>query len=395
MLTFIDNQERLLQRGKKIKTAAFAIAGIFALAGIILLFLQIYAGFAGAAAAAAAGLITGFVMGKAKTGEKDFPDLLSAKKAISQWEIEKSSSDFASARYSDEFEHFNQQKAVCDQLAVQLEEIIKPWGASDIESAKRLAIQLEEGIYAHERLNDKVKAYRANYESLTNHIDLSALERAAGEYSGETAGDISDISAELETTRIRQREALAQYTECEREGARITGRTPSEVFEDIEKTKRKLKSCELGQASINKAIEILNQVYDEIQSVFAPSLNESAGQLLSDATDGKYDSVLIDKNFRVGIRCSGVVREIGYFSSGTKDAVYLALRLSLLKLLVNEQFPIILDDTFTQFDDKRLSATLDFFVKMMRDQQLILLTCHGREKQILERLKHEYNSITL
>ena len=53
----------------------------------------------------------------------------------------------------------------------------------------------------------------------------------------------------------------------------------------------------------------------------------------------------------------------------------------------DETMPIILDDAFVMYDDKRLKQTLKWLYHSGR--QVILFTCHGREQRILDEIKQE------
>ena len=55
--------------------------------------------------------------------------------------------------------------------------------------------------------------------------------------------------------------------------------------------------------------------------------------------------------------------------------------------------PIILDEVFAYYDDERLENVLKFLNKEYTDNQIIILSCSNREKDILYKLKIDYNQI--
>ena len=59
----------------------------------------------------------------------------------------------------------------------------------------------------------------------------------------------------------------------------------------------------------------------------------------------------------------------------------------------NEKLPVMLDEAFAYYDDKRLEAALEFLSKI--DNQVILFTCTNREKEILEKNNIQFNYIIL
>lgn len=86
---------------------------------------------------------------------------------------------------------------------------------------------------------------------------------------------------------------------------------------------------------------------------------------LTVSSDGK-DIGIIDKDNQV--------RDPKIWSSGTGDQVYLAIRLAMA-LSFGEQIeplPIVLDDIFVRFDEKRQEDTLRFLMDLGKTQQIFL-----------------------
>ena len=66
------------------------------------------------------------------------------------------------------------------------------------------------------------------------------------------------------------------------------------------------------------------------------------------------------------------------FSESTLN-VY-ALRLAVAEELTPDA-PMVLDDAFVRFDDKRLAAAMDILKEESQSKQVILFTCQNREQQ--------------
>ena len=73
-------------------------------------------------------------------------------------------------------------------------------------------------------------------------------------------------------------------------------------------------------------------------------------------------------------------------SQGAADQLYLALRLAISDLVLpaDKQVPLILDDAFTNFDDERCAAALDFLSAEAARRQILLFTCQSREAVYLQ-----------
>ena len=79
-----------------------------------------------------------------------------------------------------------------------------------------------------------------------------------------------------------------------------------------------------------------------------------------------------------GIRPSGEQVDVAGMSEGSRDQLYLALRLAALELQVEQglNMPLVADDLFINFDDRRTAAGLKVLGDLSRSMQVIFLTHH-------------------
>jgi uncharacterized protein YhaN len=87
-----------------------------------------------------------------------------------------------------------------------------------------------------------------------------------------------------------------------------------------------------------------------------------------------------DEPVLAGIRPDGEHVHVEGMSNGTRDQLYLALRLaSLEKYMENsEAMPFIVDDILVDFDDERSEAALNALADLSKKTQVILFTHHSR-----------------
>ena len=79
------------------------------------------------------------------------------------------------------------------------------------------------------------------------------------------------------------------------------------------------------------------------------------------------------------------------------DQIYLALRLAASKLMqtsVSDKLPLIFDDSFAMYDEQRLTSSLEFITEI-HEGQILLFTCHTRERRLLDQAEHTYQLIEL
>ena len=148
--------------------------------------------------------------------------------------------------------------------------------------------------------------------------------------------------------------------------------------------------------AIDLAHETMADLSSSIRDSFGLYLNKEASQYITGITGGIYDSMSIDENLNVFLNTKTKLVPLENVSSGTMDQVYLALRLAAAKLLQGSGsgFPLIFDDSFTQYDDERLKTALEWLASAYGGQ-IIIFTCHRREAQMLRARQVEFQLIEM
>ena len=148
--------------------------------------------------------------------------------------------------------------------------------------------------------------------------------------------------------------------------------------------------------SIDLAIETINNISNDIQVMFGTHLNKSTSNYLSSLTNKKYDSLNVDDSINIPLTYENQKIDLESLSTGTIDQVYLALRLAISDIVCNnkEKLPLLFDDCFAMYDNDRLKSTLEFLHNHI-STQIIIFTCHTRERELLLRLGLEFNYIEI
>ncbi|ABE63601.1 conserved hypothetical protein [Nitrobacter hamburgensis X14] len=106
-----------------------------------------------------------------------------------------------------------------------------------------------------------------------------------------------------------------------------------------------------------------------------------AGTLFAMATGDAFSGLGVaygdnDQPMLVAQRNNGEPVQITGLSEGTRDQLFLALRLALLERRTSEPMPFIGDDLLTSFDDERTLAGLRLLAAAGKQQQIVLFTHH-------------------
>ncbi len=189
----------------------------------------------------------------------------------------------------------------------------------------------------------------------------------------DTAKMLSDAYAEQNQLHSR----LSQYQgRMEALGDRET------IGRELERVRGRIGKLEETYGALVLAQQTLTDATQSLQRRFAPKIAKRAQEIMGAFTSGRYDRLTLgeDLGLRAGAEEEDILHEALWRSDGTVDQLYLSLRLAVAEALTQEA-PLILDDALVRFDDARLKAALGVLEEMAGDKQVILFTCHDREKR--------------
>lgn len=131
--------------------------------------------------------------------------------------------------------------------------------------------------------------------------------------------------------------------------------------------------------AIALAIETLRAANEDIQSRFSPALGKKTAEYMRFVTDGRYDAVMLDRDFSADVRSDGdsVPHDAQFLSAGTLDLLYLAVRLAVCELALPENAlcPLIIDDALVNLDPARREKAIQLLETIAKQRQVILFTC--------------------
>ena len=246
------------------------------------------------------------------------------------------------------------------------------------------------------RVETEIKAAETEINSAETALNSAAAESKTSNTLGSAGQDVADLTTEtpelLEAAIAElgdQVNALRLEASGLESAVRHSPRTPlmaAEYDDLIRKTREKVQNAQDYYDSLVLAREMFQAAYDEMQATFGPVLNEKTAETLRLLTGARYQSIKIDRSFAVRVEApeDGRFHEWDYYSGGTVDQIYLALRLAISDLVQTSEahLPLLLDDIFVQYDDERTAAGLKFLhAKVEAEQtQALLLTSHSRIK---------------
>jgi len=203
---------------------------------------------------------------------------------------------------------------------------------------------------------------------------------------GEATAAASDLE---EKRKSMEQEIGARKSEL----ANIKGSAEAaEAADRAESIKAQIRDAAERYIRVRMASAILHREIESYRSQHQGPLMRRASELFRALTAGSFQQLRVgyDKNDEaiiVGVRTGGEEVSIDGMSDGTKDQVYLSLRLASVEAFVerNEPVPFIVDDVFVNFDDRRAAAALEVFGALSRKIQVIMFTHHEHLVEVARR----------
>ena len=218
--------------------------------------------------------------------------------------------------------------------------------------------------------------------------ELAAARRERAMYvqqSERLAGQIAQMEAAIEAEMAppdpARQEALIS-ARVELEALEKRAGDPAALRARLAALKTQESALLQRLAALDMAEQALGEAARERQQGFAPELAGHVERILSRVTAGKYARAAISQSLEISLQPgAGALQPWEFFSGGTVELMYLALRLGLIRMLEKHSGPLpaLLDDPFVLLDDARCREALG----VLRDaaqagSQVLLFTCQDR-----------------
>jgi uncharacterized protein YhaN len=245
-----------------------------------------------------------------------------------------------------------------------------------IEAERRFAAYLE----VRARLDEVESNLAAMAEGGTLN-DLEAL--AAGQDADALPGKIAALRAELEEEVEPRIRPLAEKVGQEKnELARMNGDdAAARLAEEMQEVLARISRMTDRYIRLRLAARVLRTEIERFRAANQGPLLDIASDMFARLTLGSFaglrtDIDEADRPVLMGVRPGGLLVKVEGMSSGTRDQLYLALRLASLELRSKtmEPMPFIVDDILINFDEERSRATLEVLVAMADRTQIIMFT---------------------
>lgn len=224
-----------------------------------------------------------------------------------------------------------------------------------------------------------------HYRSLRNALGELPVP-GSQEISVPEGKTLAGVQNEILTIESKLRQARSVIDRCEGQCSTLGDRM--ELDAQRQQLTDRLDMLEAEYDALEVALTALGKANEQLQSRFSPRLTELAADYLGRLTDGAYTSLVLERDLGASLYPSDnpASRDAAFFSGGTRDQLYLAVRLAVSQLLCPGT-PLILDDALVRFDDERMKAALRVLQQEAETRQVLLFTCQSREQDALNSLE--------
>lgn len=267
-----------------------------------------------------------------------------------------------------------------DRLAALCEEA-KCDSRNELEEAERRSVHC---LQIHATINSIEQELLDAGEGAT----IAGLEAEVGEADADALpGRIKELSDRIEDELEPRRTDLAETKGREEKELELMdgGDQAAVLAEKALAVLAKIRSYAEHYVHVKLAGRILRDQIEQYREANQGPLIKRTSEYFTALTLGSFSGLMTDFNQKdepvlAGTRSEGERVYVEGMSSGTRDQLYLALRLASLEKYMEsaEPMPFIVDDVLVDFDDERSQAALTALSQLAEKMQVILFTHHSR-----------------
>ncbi|MGD6965432.1 AAA family ATPase [Rossellomorea vietnamensis] len=294
----------------------------------------------------------------------------------------------------------NEKKSLsCNQMLKQRDETIKEFEfiQAQVTSIHRELKELlaaagaetEEEFRHRAELKNERKSLEQQEKILFNRlggklIQEFNLQKEKSHELSKIKSSLKEEIADLKQKTHKENESLAEMVY--EISVLEEGESYTRLLYKYHEQKAELNELSREWMKFSLARSALNKTMEEYKKEKLPKVIETAEKYFQLLTNGEYHKIRSNKEKYFTIeRKDGVTFTPDELSQGTKEQLYIAIRFALVRILKDvHSMPVIIDDGFVNFDEKRTEAVLRLMKEFKGEIQVLFFTCHSHIVRKLE-----------
>ncbi|ERI89629.1 hypothetical protein HMPREF1982_04494 [Clostridiales bacterium oral taxon 876 str. F0540] len=234
--------------------------------------------------------------------------------------------------------------------------------------------------------NDIINCFRTAFSDYTSKEHLNREYTELINRLEDDANALEDLKEKKQSLKI-ELQNLASSSKLEK------------AQDTIDEGREKLKQLAVKFSVYSAAEYILENVQHNFIRNAKDTLLTGASCIFQRITSDEYKTVipgenLLQTDYKV-LKDNGEVQDSSYMlSRGTAEQLFLSVRLNRI-MSMEPKLPIILDEPFVNFDSRHTKNTMQILSKLSEENQIIILTCHGKIVELLSKVTNDIQYFNL
>ena len=255
----------------------------------------------------------------------------------------------------------------------------------DQQDLKELGLQLQT-LFAQanvKNMADYDAVYKDSLEQAKINTQVEALKKSLNDDLTQlTKTNPAELEQKLHELNDQIAAANNEVSDLQQQNAQVQVKLnnladSTAVFEakqDLANTETNFESCSKEYLANLLAAKWIGRSLDLASNERFPKMLKAAKEYLALLTGGRYVDLDLGKKLTV-IRKDGKKRDVKYLSRGTAEQLYFALKLAFVEQIKDEiNLPILIDDSFVNFDDNRIKYIEQLLKKISENNQVLIFT---------------------
>ena len=260
-----------------------------------------------------------------------------------------------------------------------LEQALRVLGNGDVEAGMETATRMRRAGETAAEIRADLERTHANLGDLQDRLDqLDHIDEGQG-------GEWDDVLARARAAEKQCSERIAtlagRITGLEHTSAQAAARTTADEIDGemdaLLNEVRRLKQEHDRKIVLAHTIRWADRRFREEHQ---PDIVRRASEHFATITHDRYEGIIVGDGGGLEVRRAADGRDLaaGNLSTGTKEQLYLAMRLAAMDHLDNdrERLPVFIDETLVNWDATRRERGVQLLRELSLKRQVFLLTCH-------------------
>lgn len=267
----------------------------------------------------------------------------------------------------------------------------------DKQELKELGLKLK-AVFAQanvENMADYDAAYQESLDQAKIKAQYDALEKSLHDDLDELKQEAKEpgkVLAQLQSLAAQSSDVTEEIDELQQQVAKLQVQLDNladstavfEVKQELANTETNFVNSSQEYLANLLASKWISRSLDLASNERFPKMLNAAKEYLALLTGGRYVNIVLDKKLTV-MRKDGKKREVKYLSRGTAEQLYFALKLAFIEQIKDKiNLPILIDDSFVNFDDRRISYIKKLLEKISENNQVLIFTAQEKLVDQLE-----------